>query len=100
MKNKTSILVGTRLFFYALLVAVIFCGCGTDGKTPEQREVKETKAYKSEIINFSNYQNNVKVNTVVIDSCEYLYAWFGMGNGGGSFTHKGNCKFCAERSKK
>ena len=27
MKNKTSTLVETRHFFYALLVAVIFCGC-------------------------------------------------------------------------
>jgi len=27
MKNKTSILVGTRHLFSALLVAVLFCGC-------------------------------------------------------------------------
>ncbi len=34
---------------------------------------------------------------VILDSCEYIYAWFGMANGGGSMTHKGNCKFCAKR---
>lgn len=28
MKNKTSILVGTRHFFYALLAVVILSGCG------------------------------------------------------------------------
>jgi len=33
MKNKTSILVGTRHFFYALLVAVIFCGCEDENIT-------------------------------------------------------------------
>jgi hypothetical protein len=32
MKNKTSILVGTRHFFYALLVAVVFCGCAEQNK--------------------------------------------------------------------
>ncbi len=38
----TSILMVTRHFFYALLVAVIFCGCGTDSKTLEQRGVGTT----------------------------------------------------------
>ena len=98
--KKLKFTTKTAIALSTMLVAVIFCGCGTDGKTPEQREVEETKAYKSERINFSNYESSVKVNTVVIDSCEYLYAWFGMGNGGGSFTHKGNCKYCTERSKK
>ena len=34
---------------------------------------------------------------IVLDSCEYIYAWFGGGYGGGTLTHKGNCKFCKER---
>lgn len=35
---------------------------------------------------------------ITIDSCEYIYAWFGQGNGGGSLTHKGNCKYCKNRN--
>jgi len=35
--------------------------------------------------------------TVEIDGCEYLLA--GWGNTV-VFTHKGNCKFCAQRNKK
>lgn len=83
MKNKTSILVGTRHFFYALLVAVIFCGC--EDRPPMQTEARGTDD--------RNYQ------TIVIDSCEYINRYEG-GHAGYRFTHKGNCKFCAERSKK
>ena len=83
MKNKTSILVGTRHFFYALLVAVIFCGC-------KESTVKEDKSIA--II------NGVDVYTYTIDSCEYV-GWL-KGTNGDWATHKGNCKFCAERSKK
>jgi len=35
--------------------------------------------------------------TVVIDSCEYLYSYEGVDEGA-LFTHKGNCKYCAERA--
>jgi hypothetical protein len=82
MKNKTSILVGTRHFFYALLVAVIFCGCENESNT---QVVKEEKLQEYKII--------------VIDSCEYIEKYNGY-QLGMNFSHKGNCKFCAERSKK
>lgn len=36
---------------------------------------------------------NVNYDVIVIDNCEYLKA-------GAAFTHKGNCKFCAERRRK
>ena len=83
-----------------LLCLVFFCGCAGDGKTPEQRDAEENQAYKSKIIDFGTHDKNIKVNTVEIDSCEYLFAWFGSGTGrgGGSFTHKGNCKYCAIRA--
>lgn len=35
----------------------------------------------------------MKVEVVVIDECEYMYVRYDM------FTHKGNCKYCAERRK-
>lgn len=36
---------------------------------------------------------SVGMSTVVIDSCEYIDAYYGL-------AHKGNCKYCAERRKK
>jgi hypothetical protein len=82
MKNKTSILVGTRHFFYALLVAVIFCGCEA------QKEIDRTQEQKNEA-NFYTYE---------YDSCEYVGTKMYWNSS--VLVHKGNCKFCAERSKK
>lgn len=80
MKNKTSILVGTRHFFYALLVAVIFCGCdSTVSKNPTGERF---------------FGSDIEV--LIVDSCEYLI----FASDTRSVTHKGNCKFCTERSKK
>ena len=81
MKNKTLKLVGTRNFFYALLVAVIFCGCNPEGSE-----------------NDVNIEKNYEVK--VLDSCEYIYVSRRPWSGEFSLTHKGNCKFCVERSKK
>jgi hypothetical protein len=84
MKNKTSILVGTRHFFYALLVVVIFCGC-------------ESTSYDKQPTIYSNGEmSDLKI--YVIDSCEYVGKLRGYQSD--VLTHKGNCKFCAERSKK
>lgn len=83
MKNKTSILVGTRHFFYALLVAVIFCGCESKNVTVEQTTI---------IIS----GREIKIYT--IDNCEYIGTIYGSNTD--VLSHKGNCKFCAERSKK
>lgn len=84
MKNKTSILVGTQHFFYALLVAVIFCGCGNVDSSRVQKETIESEF-------------GAGISVMTIDSYEYV--WVKRGYGGG-LSHKGNCKFCAERSKK
>jgi hypothetical protein len=93
MKNKKLILVITRNFFYAsLLVAVVVSCCGKKSNT---QVVKEEKLQEYKII--------------VIDSCEYLQYYvklkFGLAYTINNYqtkmiTHKGNCKFCAERSKK
>jgi hypothetical protein len=90
MKNRTSILVGFRHFFYVLLVSVIFCGCGDCDKNNLQINKKQELDYY----------------TVVVDSCEYLryktYLMYGTSTIGHSYKsesliHKGNCKFCAKR---
>lgn len=93
MKNKTSIIEGTRHLFYALLVAVIFCGCQQETVNKVEHFYGDSKA--TEIFNGVNYQ------IVEIDSCEYIIGRDNGGYNGGYFlSHKGNCKFCTERSKK
>lgn len=82
MKNLKSILVGNRHFF--LLLAIIFCGCGNVDGSRVRNETLE-REFGGEI------------SVMTIDSCEYV--WVKKGYGGG-LSHKGNCKFCAERSKK
>jgi hypothetical protein len=76
---KTSM----KKFGYALITAIILCSCDTKGDT-EGKTITTI--------------NGVIVKNFTIDSCEYI------GNVRGFtrdfLTHKGNCKFCAERSKK
>jgi hypothetical protein len=82
MKKRTSIYHRTFAFAYVLLVAVIFYGC-------EGNVEQKSTPYR--------LSGGVDVQIVVIDSCEYIKI-----NGGNATwgSHKGNCKFCAERSKK
>jgi hypothetical protein len=83
MKTRTSIYHNPFAFAYVLLVAVIFCGCG-EQTTKEIKPIEMGNVYENEII--------------VFDSCEYI-KWRTY-NGYYNITHKGDCKFCAERSKK
>ena len=70
------------VFSYVLLTAVIFCGCNPQ---PE---------------NGSTQTRNGDYVIKVIDSCEYIEYDIGLfSNRVYSLTHKGNCKFCAERCK-
>lgn len=44
--------------------------------------------------------NGLRLRTVVIDSCEYLIgSRYEPSVGYGYLSHKGNCKYCAERRK-
>jgi len=83
MKNKTSITHKLGISFYALLVAVIFCGCNSNGSTQSENEITGESSF----------------HTITVDSCEYIYKYCGYQRGY-AFSHKGNCKFCSERSKK
>ena len=40
-----------------------------------------------------NTSRSIDLETIVIDSCEYIRGYYKL-------AHKGNCKFCAERRKK
>ena len=70
---------------YALLVAVIFCGCGNE-------TTNEPKKQNSDMFKFG-------MKTIEHDSCEYV-VFKDNGRSSVSMLHKHNCKFCAERSKK
>jgi len=65
-------------FAYILLTSIILLGCEKDGEVVSSLNDKDIKIY-------------------VIDNCEYI----GDVRGGSRdfLTHKGNCKFCAERAK-
>ena len=95
MKKLKSIY--TNAFVYLLLVAVLFCGCET-GEPGIQKE-KIISAKRIDIQWFDeNGSNRIEEFTIItIDSCEYLLARYDRSR---MITHKGNCKFCAERSKK
>lgn len=81
MKNKTWITHKIGIIFYALLIAIIFCGCEHPAG---QRESKDG------------------YSIIGIDSCEYIEvsSMIGTDQGYYSLTHKGNCKYCTQRSKK
>lgn len=79
MKTKTSIYHRNFAFAYVLFVAIIFCGC-------------ESGANEDRIP-----LGNRTLQTIEHDECEYIYL---RRYGSVSITHKGNCKFCAKRSKK
>jgi len=73
----------TRYFGYILLCAVLFssCVCG---------ESKNNEVQK-------NDADLTDMKVVVIDSCEYIqyHVYYYE-----AITHKGNCKYCAERAKR
>jgi hypothetical protein len=71
----------------AVAIAVSLCGCGNNDRIELLRKVQ------GETIRGENYA------TIEVDSCEYLLKPMIVGEGY-LFTHKGNCKFCAERNKK
>jgi len=82
MKTRTSNYRRHFAFAYVLLVAVIFCGCETKNVTVEKTITKISGR---------------SISVYVIDSCEYIGNVYG--GHGDIITHKGDCKFCAERSK-
>ena len=58
-----------------MALAFVMCGCGSP-----------------EVINTYRV-DTLFYDIIEIDNCEYLRS-------GNQFSHKGNCKFCAERRKK
>jgi hypothetical protein len=87
MKTKISNYRNCFALAYVLLVAVIFCGCDEIDRAEERSKIFKTA------VEVNGYQ----ISIIEFDSCQYLISGVGYSQ---MMTHKGNCKFCAERSKK
>ncbi len=74
----------TFLLISALLLTILSCGCH-EVNTPRKNT------------GFVVIEDRGPLLIVEVDSCEYL---FGDWNYAAVLTHKGNCKFCLERTKK
>lgn len=87
------------LVLTAILFAMISCN-EQPNDTNIYHEVERTNdVYEVNVIFTKNAQTSLQV--VVIDSCEYLIGKAAAGyNGYGYLSHKGNCKYCAERRKR
>jgi hypothetical protein len=95
MKNSITKLSYT---LYILLVAFIF-GCT---ETVTNETIKKTKYVniETEVI-VKQINSNKDFSIVTIGGCEYiLYNHSSADFSRAGLTHKGNCKYCIERSKK
>ena len=80
-----------RNALYAVLAAVIFCGC----ELPDQPKAEPKKPVERNVLADNDFE------IVTIDSCEYIVFDRRIGYAGsGGLCHKQNCKYCTERSKK
>ena len=95
MKTRTSIYRRTFAFAFLLLVAVIFCSCVEPAKQKEN--IISAKRIDIHWFDENGYSSEEEFTIITIDSCEYLLAVYDRSR---MITHKGNCKFCSERSKK
>ena len=80
--NKEKIQFAGIVLLIVVFLGFLFMGC-TQSVCETQEESDAREAARN-------------LNIVVIDSCEYIFLF----NDYKSITHKGNCKFCAERRRK
>lgn len=79
-----------------ILVTILFAmiSCSEQPDTNIYHNVKKTNDVYSVDV-------DLNVRVVIIDSCEYLIGNRSIGyQGYGYLSHKGNCKYCAERRKR
>ena len=86
-----------KIFILSVLFAMVSCSEQPD--TNIYHDAKSTDdVYKVDIFSRSI---PIDLQVVVIDSCEYLIGYEYTGyHGYGYLSHKGNCKYCAERRKR
>lgn len=87
-----------------ILVVVLFAiiSCNEQPDTNIYHKVERTNdVYKVNVVSNTDNNQMLSLRVVVIDSCEYLIGRYHAGyNGYGYLSHKGNCKYCAERRKR
>lgn len=91
-----------RIFIlFAIAISMIACSSESKPDTNVYHKTERTNdVYRVPVIHMSEENNTVNLRVVVIDSCEYLVGNTSSGyEGYGYLTHKGNCKYCAERRK-
>lgn len=100
MKTKDEFfIIGGVIITIIIGFFIIIGACNITPTSPTPNTVSE-KEIKPKIFKINPISNMDYLNTlqlIEIDSCEYLY-----GNWGSStvLAHKGNCKYCIERTKK
>lgn len=95
MKNKFSINRLNTTFASVLVCVFVLCGCIKSAKQKEN--IISAKRIDIHWVDENGYNSDEEFTIITIDSCEYLLACYDRSR---MITHKGNCKFCAERSKK
>ena len=77
-----------------IVILCAMCSCNKKPDTNVYHEVEKTN-------DVYEVYRGLQLKVVVIDSCEYLIGdnWSGY-QGYGYMSHKGNCKYCAERRKR
>ena len=87
------------LILTTILFAMVSCNEQTVD-TNIYHEVEITNdVYKVNVISTRDDPTSLRV--VIIDSCEYIIGRNLIGDKGyGYLSHKGNCKYCAERRKR
>lgn len=82
-----------KKFLVLLSFFFVIISCGKQPDTNVYNEAERT----SDVY----IVNGFRLRTVVIDSCEYLIgSRYEPSAGYGYLSHKGNCKYCAERRKR
>ena len=79
-----------------ILVTILFAmiSCSEQPDTNIYHKVEKTN-------DVYRVYDDLNVRVVIIDSCEYLVGSRNVGyQGYGYLSHKGNCKYCAERRKR
>jgi hypothetical protein len=75
-----------------IILTAFLCSCGNNHEV-----INTSDAPKKVIVEQANLADT-RYSILVIDSCEYIvYAWATRDDH--VITHKGNCKFCTERTK-
>ena len=80
-----------RYSLYAVLACVFLSSCSFDNNGfGDFGNVKDEAKHIND--------GDVKFETVVIDSCEYIYSSRTPLEGSMMIAHKGNCKYCEKRN--